>query len=68
MSQPVPGHGPEDHGQRDGAGGDEDGDPDGAAEQQFLDVWLADAQRPEGCGLGLAEEDEHRIKLVLVGD
>ncbi len=64
----MPGHCPEDHGERDGAGCDEDGDPDGAAEEKLLDVWLADAQRPEGCGLGLAEEDEDRVQLVLVRD
>ena len=68
MSQPVPGHGPEDHRERDGACGDEDGDPDGAAEEELLDIRLADVERPEGSGFGLAEEDEHRVELVLVGD
>ena len=64
----MPGHGPEDHGQRDGADGDQHGDPDGTAEQELLHVLLADAECPERRGLGLAEEDEHRVELVLVRD
>ena len=64
----MPGYGPEDERQRDGDRGDQDSDPYRTSEQQLLDIRLADVQRAERCGLGLAEEDEQRIKLVLVGD
>ena len=59
---------PEDHRECHSAGRDKNRDPDRAAEEELLDVWLADVQCAERCGLGLAEEDEHRIELVLVRD
>jgi hypothetical protein len=54
---------PEAHGQRRRAEGD-DGDPDGAAEQQLLDVRLPDGEGPEGCRFGPVEEDKDGVELV----
>lgn len=47
-SQAVPGHGPEDHRQRNGARRDEDGHPDRTANEELLDVRLSDMKRAEG--------------------
>ena len=62
----MTGNRPEDHRECNGAGRDKNRDPDRAAEEELLDVWLADMQCAERCGLGLAEEDEHGVQLVLV--
>ena len=62
----MPWDGPEDHGERDGARGDEDGHPDRTPEQELLDVGFADAERPERGRLGLAEEHQNGVELVLV--
>ena len=62
----MSGHGPEDHRERDGARRYQHGHPNRAPKEELLDVRLADVQRAEGRRLGLAEEDEHRIELVLV--
>ena len=64
----MPGYGPEDERQRDGDRGDQDSDPYRTSEQQLLDIRLADVQRAERRGLGLAEKYEHGIKLVLMGN
>ena len=53
----MPGDGPEYHGQRGREGRDEDADPDGASEEELADVGLLNGERPEWCGLRLAEED-----------
>ena len=61
-------HGPEEECQRGNASADKDCHPDCPSKEQLLDVRLTDSERPEGSRLGLAEEYEDRIQLVLVGD
>ena len=68
MSQPMAGHGPEDEGQGRDARCDEDTDPYRAPDEQLLHIRLLDTEGAERRRLGLAEEDEHRIELVLVRD
>jgi hypothetical protein len=53
----VTGDGPKEEGEGDDKGRDEEGDPDGASKEELLYVGLADAERAEWGGLGLAEED-----------
>lgn len=55
--QSVSGDSPEDEGQGGYEGSDEKADPDGASEEEFLDVGFADAKGTEGSGFGLPEED-----------
>ena len=64
----MPGHRPEYHRQRDCARSDKDRHPDRTPEQELLDVRLADVESAEWRGLGLAEENENRVKLVLMRD
>lgn len=42
--------------------------PNSASDQKLLDVLLPNSKRPERRRLGLAEEDEDRVELVLVRD
>lgn len=59
-------HGPEYHGQGHRAGRDERGDPECPPDEELLHVRLANAQRAERRGLGLAQEDKDGVQLVLV--
>lgn len=68
VSQPVTRHGPEDEGQGCDTCGDEHANPYCATDEQLLHVRLFDAKGTEWGRLGLAEEDQNRIKLVLMGD
>ena len=42
--------------------------PNRSSQQQLLDIRFSNGECSEGCRLGLAHEDEDRIKLVLMGD
>ena len=64
----MTGNGPEEHGECGHDQDDNDRHPDGPADEHALDVWLADCECAEWCGLGLAEEDENGVKCVLVRD
>lgn len=64
--QAVARHGPEYHGQGHRAGRDERGDPQRPSDEELLNVRLADAERTERCGLGLAQEDEDRVQFILM--
>lgn len=66
--QSVPGDSPEEHGESDDARSNENGDPDGTADQQLLDVRLSNPQRSKRRRFGLSKENQNRVELVLVGD
>ena len=66
--QAVAWHSPEYHRQGHCAGRDERGDPQRPPDKKLLNIRFANTQGAERRGLGLAEEDEHRVQLVLVGD
>lgn len=59
---------PEDESERDDKDDHHGSNPDGAAQQQFLDIRLADSERTEGCCFRLAKEDKNRVELILMRD
>lgn len=68
ISETMSRHRPEEECECGDECGDKKHDPDRAPEQQLLHVWVANAQGPERRGLGLPEEDEDWVQLVLVAD
>ena len=67
-SQSVTRYRPEDERQRSDTCRHQYADPDGTANEEFLDVWFAYAQCSEGSRFGLAEEDKDRVELILMRD
>lgn len=62
----MAGHGPEKQRQGCNERRDEHADPDGAAHQELLHIWLADGECAERSCFGLAEEDKDRVKFILM--